>query len=134
MKPNVPNFIQLHKLSLTEFIDIVKTNSKVTVIKSGEVIYKISNRKRHWIHLIENNQLTCPVTGKKVVYCSFDKREYMNPIEPTYHYNFYSEDGVLFSIDHKLPISQGGSKTSVNNVQPMIILENFKKQSQLIYL
>lgn len=126
-------YIQLEKLTLQEFVERIKSTAKVTVLKSGHEILEISRRKNHWIHFIETNNLVCPATGKSVSYCSYDRRDYKNG-QSSFHYNFYSVDDELFSIDHKLPISEGGSKTAKSNVQPMIMEENHKKRSQLIYL
>ena len=123
----IPTFIQLEKLTLQEFVILIKSTFN-KIDKDGKPYIKISYRKKFWIHLIETNNLICPITGKKVSYCSYDRQEYKNIINiPTFHYNFYSEDDELFSIDHKYPISKGGSKYSVDNIQPMIMLENFKK-------
>jgi hypothetical protein len=126
-------FIPLEKLTLQEFVERTKASAKITVSKSGKEFSNISRRKQHWIHLIETNNLVCPATGKKVSYCSYDRKDTKNS-PPSFHYNFYSEDDELFSIDHKLPISKGGSITNVDNIQPMIMVENNKKCSQLIYL
>ena len=74
-------------------------------------------------------------TNKKTTTKKKNHNIYKNIINiPTFHYNFYSEDDELFSIDHKYPISKGGSKYSVDNIQPMIMLENFKKENKLIFI
>lgn len=111
-------FKSLNILSLEEYLNIF------------DQLKNRSNRRRHWAYLIRTNQLTCPVTKKLVSYCSYDYKDNTK----SFHYNFYSEDGTFMSIDHKTPISQGGSKTNPKNVQPMAIEENFKKSNNLIYL
>ena len=131
----LPKFISLKKFGLVEFIDTITETTKWKISKNGTPHQRISNRKKHWIYLIENNLLTCPATGKEVSYCSYDRLDYKGKnIKPTYHYNFYSEDGELFSIDHKIPISKGGHKTAVSNIQPMIMSKNFEKKNELIYI
>ena len=113
----------IRKLTLNEFLEEIKIN------KNPLKPHKISYRKMHWKYLIENNMLTCPVTGKVVSYCSLDEDVYCHSL----HYNFYSEDGEMFTIDHKIPISKGGKKYGFTNIQPMIQFENSKKGNELIY-
>lgn len=86
-------------------------------------------RRTMWYKLIKDNNLTCPATGKTVAYCSYD----YNKSGKSFHYNFYSEDGELFTLDHKTPKSLGGHKTDYDNIQPMIYKDNFNKGSELIY-
>lgn len=130
----LPNYKQLERLTLKEFVERIKSTPN-RVSKSGKEYTKISDRKKHWIYLIENNNLICPVTGKTVDYCSYDREDFKNPKTlSTFHYNFYSADDELFSIDHKHPISKGGSKRDFDNIQPMVMLENFKKKNEMIYL
>jgi len=114
----------VRKLTLQEFLEVMKINPK------PNKPHKISLRKRHWIFLIENNILTCPASGKVVSYCSLDKDVYNG----SFHYNFYSEDGEMFTIDHKKPISRGGARGNFDNIQPMVQFENSKKGNELIYL
>jgi len=87
---------------------------------------KIRQRKGNWLKLIQVERLTCPATGKIVNYCSLDQHKR----NKTFHYNFYSEDGFMFTIDHIQPISKGGSKTSIKNIQPMIDTVNWEKSNQ----
>jgi len=131
------NFTSLRKLSLETFIkEVTETAEKKAKEKSlrlnKEVLPKLSTRKLHWIHFIKTNHLTCPVTGKKVSYCSYDREDHKNT-PPSFHYNFYAEDGTLFTVDHKIPVSKGGSKTKTTNVQPMVAENNFEKGAELIY-
>ena len=121
-------FIKLKQIPLEEFEINVLTD-----LSLKEKSRELSLRKKHWLYLLKNNLLTCPVTNKKVSYCSYDVCVYNQKIKPSFHYNFYSEDGELFSIDHKIPISKGGSKTDFSNIQPMTIKENWEKSNQLIY-
>lgn len=111
----------LEKLGLQEFVN------------RFDKVEKISKRKHHWLHLIKTDNLICPASGKSVSYCSYDEVTTKKGIV-TYHYNFYDSDDILFTIDHKMPISKGGSMKALNNVQPMICYENQKKSNQLIYL
>jgi 5-methylcytosine-specific restriction endonuclease McrA len=85
---------------------------------------KVSQRKRQWLHMIHANKLTCPVTDLKVAYCSYDRTDM-----GTFHYNFYSENGKLFTVDHIIPRSKGGSKMKLKNLQPMIGKYNWRKGS-----
>ena len=108
----------IERLTLEQFVELYETK-----------IFKVnSKRKMFWYYFIKSNNLTCRVTNKKVAYCSLDMEK-----DKSLHYNFYSEDGELFNIDHKLPKSLGGTN-DIDNVQPMIAEENRKKGSQLIYL
>ncbi len=117
------DYKSIRLLTLDEFLDEMQTSYKETG--------KISNRKKHWVYLIKNNLLECVVTKELVSYCSYDCKE--NKDTTTYHYNFYSEKGELFSIDHKTPIARGGSKTNNNNVQVMLMKPNNEKGCKLIY-
>ena len=104
---------------MIDFISIINTFDKT------------SKRKEFWRYLIEENKLVCPATNKIVKYCSYDKLISKNK-KITYHFNFYSEDGELFTIDHKIPKYIGGMD-NITNIQPMIWYENIKKGSNLIY-
>lgn len=109
-------------LTLDEYLEDMRILSKER---------KLSFRKKAWIYLIKNNILMCPATKKIVAYCSYDMRE--NKKFPTYHYNFYSKDGELFTIDHKTPLSKGG-KNIMNNIQPMIGEINWEKGNKEIFM
>lgn len=87
-------------------------------------------RKRNWMRLIEENKLICPVTKKVVSYCSLDQN--MKGAK-TFHYNFYSDDGDMFTIDHIHPVSKGGEREALKNIQPMIDIHNFDKADKLDY-
>lgn len=114
------NYEEVRRLTLQEFLDEVTEIYKETG--------KVSKRKRFWRFLINNNELECVATGKVVSYCRLDTTK-----SGTLHYNFYSEDGELFTIDHKIPKSKGG-KDNTTNIQPMLQENNTKKGSQMIYL
>jgi hypothetical protein len=87
----------------------------------------------HWYKLIIDGDLTCPATGIKVERCRLDIQKHPSPkVDDTYHFNFYSADGKLFTIDHKTPLAQGG-RDVYENVQPMIAEFNWDKGSELIY-
>lgn len=126
-------FTNLQKLTLTEFIERVFADAKAKANNNGTSKIFISTRKLNWIYLIKMNHLTCPVTNKKVAYCSYDRKKHNIKTKPTFHYNFYAADGDLFTIDHKIPISQGGKKNT-NNIQPMIAKHNFAKGISLTYM
>lgn len=115
------NYEEVRRLTLQEFLDEVTEIYKETG--------RVSKRKRFWRFLINNNELECVATGKLVSYCSYDK----NVKSETFHYNFYSEDGELFTIDHKIPKSKGG-KDNTTNIQPMLQENNTEKGSKMIYL
>lgn len=112
-------FISLEKLTLVEFLQRMNTLDPK----------KIRNRKLSWIKLIKANKLTCPVTNKTVAYCSLDEQQ--NKVKSR-HYNFYSEDGTMMSIDHIIPKSKGGHHTHISNLQPMVEKENWKKGSEIL--
>ena len=111
----------LEKIGLQEFVN------------RFDKVEKVQRRKHHWLHLIKAGNLICPASGKSVSYCSYDEVTTKKGLV-TYHYNFYDSDDVLFTIDHKMPISKGGSIISNDNIQPMICYENYAKSNQLIYL
>lgn len=106
-------YTSIRKISIPEFVELCKGMKRV------------SKRKKQWLSLINSNKLTCPASGEKVSYVSYDKTR-----QGSYHYNFYSESGRLFTVDHIVPISKGGPKMSVKNLQPMIAKYNWKKGSQ----
>ena len=95
---------QIEKYTLKEYIDIF------------DKLKNPSFRKRAWSYHIIKNTLSCVISGEKVAYCSYDQHEYGSK-----HYNFYSEDGEIFTIDHIIPKSHGG-KDVLHNTQ--LILEN----------
>ena len=103
-------FTSLRKLTLDEYLQ------EVSLLRIR------SRRKKQWIKLIRKGRLTCPATGRKVAYCSYDKSS-----SGSFHYNFYSDRGELFTIDHIKPTSKGGYKMDVNNLQPMIAQYNWSK-------
>lgn len=114
------NYEEVRRLTLQEFLDEVTEIYK----KTG----RVSKRKRFWRFLINKNELECVATGKVVSYCRYDVTK-----TGTYHYNFYSEGGELFTIDHKIPKSRGG-KDNTTNIQPMLQENNTEKGSKMIYL
>lgn len=122
------------RLTLDEFVrdvcgeDQVLIDSTVWISKTSK--RRASFRKRVWQHFIENDLLVCPATGEKVSYCIC---EYVK-LTGRYYYKFYSENDVEFSLDHKLPISKGGEKKNLNNLQPMTLSANRTKSDSLIYL
>ena len=109
----------LEKISIEEFVLRMQNISH----------QKRRPRKRNWLRLIKADKLTCPSTGLKVSYCSLD----LNTKSNTKHYNFYSEDDQMFTIDHIYPVSKGGPKESLDNIQPMIDKYNFEKADKLDY-
>ena len=125
-----PAHESIAKFSVEDFIAIMdKIISTENPLKPSSV----KGRKRHWYNLIMENNLECPVSKKKVAYCSFDILRHANPkVAPSYHFNFYAEDGKMFTIDHKIPLSRGGTN-EFSNIQPMIDEINWEKKDQLIY-
>jgi len=121
------NLKSLRKLTLQEFLDEMQLLLIKKRLKNPKK--KLSMRKRHWVHLVVNNLLECPATGKVVDHCSYDHNEHAD----SFHYNFYDKDGTMLTIDHKTPKSKGGTD-HVDNIQPMIQEENTKKADQEIYL
>ena len=112
-------FISIEKITLDEFIQrMEKLPPK-----------KIRERKLCWIKLINSNKLICPVTNKKVTYCSLDENQ--NSVK-SLHYNFYSEDGTFMTIDHIHPKSKGGSHTKLSNIQVMEEKANEEKSDKLV--
>lgn len=116
-------YISISKIAVDDFVAII---DKLSIYE------KISKRKNNWLELIMSGDLICPATNKEVFYCSYDKLVVKNIT--TYHFNFYSEDDILFTIDHKIPLSKGGSNFDISNIQPMICFDNWNKKSKLIYL
>lgn len=119
---NLPKFVRIATIPVEDFVAIM------------DIIEDDSVRKNHWFHLILNDMLVCPATQKKVAYCGYDaliSRKNKNNV--AYHFNFYSEEGDLFTIDHKIPKSMGGNARDVNNIQPMECFSNWNKSNQLIH-
>jgi len=117
----------LKKITLEEFL--IEMDTLIKEKRETKPKAKLSKRKRNWIHLIENGMLVCPASEKLVAYCSYDKNMKAN----SFHYNFYAEDGEMFTIDHKIPKAKGGTG-ALDNVQAMIQRENTKKGTQETYL
>ena len=90
---------------------------------------KGSRRKRNWLNLIKVGRLTCPVTNLEVAYFSYEKCIGKNGRD-SFHYNFYSACGKLFTIDHIMPVSKGGLKSCIDNIQPMEAEANFEKSDK----
>lgn len=111
----------LETLSLNDYLNMI------TELRNNRK--KVSKRKRFWEHLILTGQLTCPATGLVVTYCQLDRHVKANSL----HYNFYSECGEFFTIDHKIAKHIGG-KDVVSNIQPMEYHANVHKGHQLIHL
>lgn len=124
------NYQRLTNFTLNEFVGICEDlqieKFKVKTHIAGKRYRTISIRKKHWLHLIKTDNLICPVTNKKVFNCSLDIDNYTK----TFHYNFYSEDGELFTIDHITPKAKGGTN-AYENIQPMTAIENFKKSDKI---
>lgn len=84
-------------------------------IKAWHLNARRSKRRDNWVSLIDNNKIVCPATWKEVAYVWHDYKESTN----SWHYNFYSEDGDMFTIDHIIPIAKWWDRM-YPNVQPMI--------------
>ena len=112
-------FISKEKLTLDEFVQ------RMSEIPN----HKIRARKLCWLKLIKADKLVCPVTNKRVTYCSLDEQQ--NRVR-SLHYNFYSEDGAFMTIDHIHPKSKGGHNTSLDNIQPMETKANHKKGDKIL--
>lgn len=129
---NKPNYFAAGEVPVDDFVLIMDTllNAEPKDIRRSKVM---KGRKTHWYKLIIDGALTCPATGIKVELCRLDIQKHPSPkVEDTYHFNFYSADGELFTIDHKTPLAQGG-RDVYENVQPMIAEFNWDKGSELIY-
>ena len=129
---NKPKYFVAGEVPIDDFVSIMDTlfAAEPKDIRRSKVM---KGRKAHWYKLVIDGNLTCPVTGLKAEYCRLDIQKHPNPkVEDTYHFNFYSADGDLFTIDHKTPLSQGG-RDIYENVQPMIAEFNWEKGSELIY-
>ncbi len=129
---NKPNYFAAGEVHIDDFVSIMDTllATETNVSKKSKVM---KGRKMHWYKLIIDGVLTCPATGIKVERCRLDTQKHPSPkVEDTYHFNFYSADGKLFTIDHKTPLAQGG-RDVYGNVQPMIAEFNWDKGSELIY-
>lgn len=129
---NKPNYLVAGEVPVEDFVSIMDTllNAEPKDIRRSKVM---KGRKTHWYKLIIDGALICPATGIKVERCRLDIQKHPSPkVEDTYHFNFYSADGKLFTIDHKTPLAQGG-RDVYENVQPMIAEFNWDKGSELIY-
>lgn len=109
-------FTKIQRISLTEYVRLFEADVKM----------QISKRRSYWYHLIKHNNLKCPISKEIVCYCRLDN----HIINNTKHYNFYSGNDIFFTIDHIIPKSKGGID-SIENIQPMIAVENFKKSNNI---
>jgi len=110
-------FIVFERMSLLQF-----------QIKMKDLTYKKrKGTKLTWQRFILQNKLKCPVTGLEVAYCKYEKSIH----DDSYIYNFYSKNGYLFNIDHIIPLSLGGPKSDINNLQPMVWEYNSKKGNNI---
>ena len=100
-------FNTIEKLTVLEFVDICSS------------LKRVSNRKLQWLELIKHNRLECPISNLKVSYVGLDENKHRRGTV-SYHYNFYSECGKMFTIDHIIPRSKGGKLNHISNIQPMI--------------
>jgi hypothetical protein len=99
-------FLTIKLLSLQEYLIYCNDKKNLTVTQQC------------WVNLIKNKKLVCPVTNRKVSYVALE--EILKRNKRFQYYNFYSKDGYLFTIDHIIPKSLGGSKRKIENIQPMI--------------
>lgn len=78
--------------------------------------------------MINKGKLTCAATNKPIAYLSYDVTN-LPAAKRTYHFNFYTEEDELITVDHVYPKSLGGSEMDVENLQPMIGEYNWAKGS-----
>jgi 5-methylcytosine-specific restriction endonuclease McrA len=85
-------------------------------VKIGGLRYKTFSRQRQ-----------CCVCKREIAYGVLQQPKILGTCNPkAAHFNFYSEDGVLFTKDHIIPKSLGGSD-SMCNFQTMCSKCNSKK-------
>jgi hypothetical protein len=82
-------------------------------------------RKLWWYQMLKEGRNTCPITFLEVAYFQLDQLTKNGRVLSS-HWNFYSEDGQMFTVDHINPKIKGGSN-DVANLQPMIAQYNHKK-------
>lgn len=68
--------------------------------------------------MINKGKLTCTATNKPITYLSYDMTNLS--VSKSYHFNFYTEDDELITVDHVYPKSLGGSEMDVENLQSNI--------------
>ncbi len=116
-------YIQLARLNVDDFVAI----TDVLVLNDE----KVSKRKKQWLSMLNAGKLTCAATDKPVAYLSYDVTNHKDVTKRSYHFNFYTENDELLTVDHVYPKSLGGSEMDVDNLQPMIGKYNWEKGSTI---
>lgn len=132
LPPNVQNalkkaenglrgFITLEQYPIEHFFDVC------------DVLKRVSMRKRWWLSLLARggDKLVCPISGLKVARLHLDVQYYKSG-KCSYHWNFYSENGRMFTVDHIHPRSKGGDVMNVENLQAIIGSYNEYKGNRVI--
>ncbi len=86
-----------------------------------DAINRISDRKKQWLKMISvgGDKLVCPITKLEATRVHLDIQYYKRGSH-SFHWNFYTECGRMFTVDHIVPKSKGGALNDVDNLQAMI--------------
>jgi hypothetical protein len=116
---NKYGYISLESHPFSEAEDILTKACEVS---------RFHGRKLMWLRLIRHggSKLVCPYTSKTPHTIRHDLRNQKRG-GYTFHWNIYSEDGSLLTIDHIIPQSKEGSKTHISNLQVMESAANREK-------
>lgn len=55
----------------------------------------------------------------------------VNMVYGNTHVDIFTENDILMTVDHIIPLSKGGDRENINNLQPMCCTCNFKKGNKI---
>jgi len=117
---------------LEEIIPLIgSANSKRKKIvafknENGEAVNVLMNHKIKYASF--KKSISCACCGKNGEYFQLE----YNKEESSHFFNLYAEDGTLMTVDHIKPVSMGGPKKSMSNVQTLCKDCNELKDDKLL--
>lgn len=86
--------------------------------------YRVRTDSLRYLVFYKSKTKKCALCNRKITYCLLQRHESQN--SSSAHFNFFSEEGTLFTKDHIVPKSMGGTNR-LTNLQTMCVSCNGKK-------
>lgn len=125
---------QYKRKAVFSLAEVFSFNEDYHVFNGEKVSLKNLRMKRFFADFKKKKKIVCPVCGLKASFFALEKMK--NDSTPYWHLNLYGVDEInmqrMFTIDHIIPVSRGGSKKSMKNLESMCEICNHSKDNKII--